>query len=64
MKKTIINISLIGLGIIGTISIQTYFPCTEQATTSSIDSTVVDSIKPTQEIISVVKDTIKTDTLK
>lgn len=64
MKKVIINLSLIGLGIVGTLSIQTYLPCTEDATTTASDSTVVDTLKVITEVSPVVSDTAKVDSTK
>lgn len=64
MKKVIINLSLIGIGIIGTITIQTYFPCDESATTTTSDSTAVDSVKVISEIKVISQDTVQADTTK
>lgn len=59
MKKFITSISLIGLGIVLTIGVQSYFIDGKQNTTTVGDSTKVDST-----IIPVVVDTTKTDSIK
>lgn len=65
MKKFFINVSLIGIGIFGTIGFQMYFTCAdEQAVTTSdstkVDSTVVPEVSP--ELLS--PDTAKKDSVK
>lgn len=64
MKKFLINVSLIGLGIVGTIGFQMYFPCGDEQSTCTSDSLKVDSATVVSEISHVVTDTIKADSTK
>lgn len=60
MKKFFINLSLVLLGIFGTIGFQEYFSDDEQATPAN-DSTQVDSASV---VVPVVVDTAKSDSAK
>lgn len=65
MKKLIINVSLIGLGIAGTIGFQLYFPCADEQAVTTSDSTKVDSaIVPEVSPDILSPDTAKKDSVK
>lgn len=65
MKKFIINVSLIGLGIAGTIGFQMYFPCSDEQATCTSDSTKVDStVVPEVSPAVTTQDTAKKDSIK
>lgn len=65
MKKFIINVSLIGIGIFGTIGFQMYFPCSDEQATCPSDSTKVDStVVPEVSPAVLSPDTAKRDSVK
>lgn len=66
MKKLIINLFCIAIGIFGTLGYQLYFPCCDQQATCTSDSTKVDSVKVVTEVSPtvIVSDTVKNDSVK
>lgn len=65
MKKFIISLTLIGLGIAGTLGYQYCFPCCDEQAICASDSTKVDSVVvPEVSPTVLAPDTAKKDSVK